>query len=64
MFSRMGGKIHKKYFHKKDLHPLRTDKFPRKTFFNMFHKNKFGRKILSGLFREMKIPEKKHFPEN
>ena len=64
MFSRMGGKIHKKYFHTKDLHPLRPEKFPWKTFFNMFHKNKFGRKRLSGLFREMKIPEKKHFPEN
>ena len=33
MFSRIGGKIHKNYFHKKDFHLLRTEKFPRKTYF-------------------------------
>ena len=44
MLSQMGGKIRKNDSHKKDFHSLRTDKFPCKTVFNLFHENKSPRK--------------------
>ena len=52
IFSQMVGNIRKNCSHKKNFHSLRTDKFPRKTFF------KFPRKEFLAFSAKRKLPRK------
>ena len=46
-------------FTRKDFHPLCTDKFLQKKFFNLFHKINFGEKDFLVYSEKKKLPRKK-----